>query len=113
MRKNENKKLETKTLKEKYGDAIVRGVPEALVKRLLVNTYTPVDEAVFTVKDLKGNITHTPLMLSLNMSLESKLRYEAETDPTFKQIIPYVVVEHEDKIFCTHRLAGDARLTGR
>lgn len=112
MSKKENLKLKTRELKEKYGDTIVRGVPQSLVTPVLKKIYTPASDAYFILRTPK-KITHTPLMISLNMNLEDKLRYEAEIDPTWKQVIPYVVVWHEGKIFCTHRLnGGDARLTG-
>ena len=113
MSKNENLKLKKRELKEKYGNTIVRGVPQSLVANLLKNTYTPADNAFFSVRDTRGTVYRTPLMMSLNVSLENKFRYEAEIDPTWKQVIPYVVVWNENKIFCTHRLnGGDSRLTG-
>lgn len=39
----------------------------------------------------------------------------AETDPTFKQLIPYVVVRDAEAVFLMHRTdaGGDARLHGR
>lgn len=42
-------------------------------------------------------------------------RPEAEEDPTYKQIIPYVVLRQGDKIFTTRRLnkGGEARLHGK
>lgn len=114
MSKKENLRLKKNELKEKYGTTIVRGVPQSFVKPLLKKTYTPADEAYFTTRNLRGNsIYKMPLIMSLNVSLEDKLRYEAEIDPTWKQVIPYVVVWHDNKIFCTHRLnGGDARLVG-
>ncbi len=43
------------------------------------------------------------------------LRYEAEIDPSFKQVIPYAVIEHKPTgmIFMTTRLGGDERLIGQ
>ena len=42
-------------------------------------------------------------------------RAVAETDPSFKQLIPYVVVRSADDVFLMHRTdaGGDARLHGR
>ncbi|MGZ8481707.1 MAG: hypothetical protein ACXWWO_04530, partial [Candidatus Limnocylindria bacterium] len=42
-------------------------------------------------------------------------RVVAETDPSFKQLIPYVVVRDADNVFLMHRTdaGGDARLHGR
>lgn len=113
MSKKENLKLNKTDLKKKYGDTVVRGVPQELVARVLnKKIYTPAGEAMFTIRDMKGGVTHTPLLMSMNLGMEDKLRCEAEIDPTWKQVIPYVIVRYDDKIFCTHRLGGDARLTG-
>ena len=42
-------------------------------------------------------------------------RAEAEGQPAFKQIIPYVILRQGDKIFVTRRLnkGGEARLHGK
>ena len=42
-------------------------------------------------------------------------RWEAETDLTFKQVIPYVIVEHHPtgRIYMTTRIGGDERLLGQ
>lgn len=40
-------------------------------------------------------------------------RCDAEVNPNFKQIIPYVVIKNGDLYYITKRLAGDSRLTGR
>lgn len=40
-------------------------------------------------------------------------RYNAEIDTSAKQVIPYVVLRHGDKIFVTERIAGDSRLVGQ
>lgn len=41
-------------------------------------------------------------------------RQAAENDPSYKQIIPYVILTCGDKVFCTRRLkkGGEARLHG-
>lgn len=39
-------------------------------------------------------------------------RYEVEMDESILQVIPYVVLKHEDKYFITKRIAGDERLKG-
>lgn len=41
-----------------------------------------------------------------------RFRYNAEIDYTEKQVIPYVVVRHKDKVLVTKRLQGDERLIG-
>ena len=47
--------------------------------------------------------------------LTPKLRCEAEYDPSFKQIIPYVLVEHKPtgRYFMTTRIGGEERLEGQ
>ena len=42
-------------------------------------------------------------------------RWEAEGTPDFKQVIPYVILEHQPtgRIFMTARLGGDERLLGQ
>lgn len=44
-----------------------------------------------------------------------KLRFLAETDSSFKQLIPYVIVMHErtNQFFVTRRIGGDDRLLGK
>lgn len=113
MKKNkENMDLKKTELKKKYGNTLVRGVPASFVSSILKKTWTPVEEAEFVVRTPMA-VHHTPLLMSLNVSMESRFRFEAELDPEFKQIIPYVVVMHDNKIWCTHRLnGGDARLQG-
>ena len=48
-------------------------------------------------------------------NLTPKLRCEAECDPSFKQIIPYVLVEHKPtgRFFMTTRIGGEERLKGQ
>lgn len=57
----------------------------------------------------------SPLQMMIHQSLRPKLRCEAECDPAFKQVIPYVVIEHKPSgmIFMTTRLGGDERLIGQ
>lgn len=42
-------------------------------------------------------------------------RWEAESDSEFKQVIPYVIVEHRPtgRIYMTTRIGGDERLLGQ
>ena len=42
-------------------------------------------------------------------------RWKAESDPEFKQVIPYVIVEHRPtgRIYMTTRIGGDERLLGQ
>jgi len=112
MAKKENLQLKKDELKAKYGDTRILGVPETLVKPILKNIYTPKDEAYVLSQSEKAN-TQIPLSICINRQLEPMLRCEAELDPSFKQVIPYVVLRYQNKVFCTHRLnGGDARLAG-
>ena len=58
-------------------------------------------------------------LMALLSAVRSRGRYierpRAETDPAFKQLIPYVVVRDADRVFLMRRTAigGDARLHGR
>ena len=112
MKKNENKALKLEELRAKYGDTVVMGVPAELVSDVLKKTYTPKEHANIVDIQETGRLT-TPIHIAINDNLKPMLRCEAELDPSFKQVIPYVVLYYEDKIFCTHRLnGGDARLAG-
>lgn len=60
----------------------------------------------------------SPSMLlrqQIQKNLKSMLRREAECSPAFKQVIPYVLVEHKPtgRLFMTTRLGGDDRLIGQ
>ena len=108
MNKNENKTLSLPDLRAKYGKRKIMGVPASVVEPFLRKTYTPAKEAYV----LKDNI-HTPLLTQLVGNLTSEYRYKAEVNPSFKQVIPYVVLlDKQNRVFVTHRLGGDSRLTG-
>lgn len=110
--KKENLQLNKDELKKKYGDAIVMGVPSDLVDPILKNIYTPKEDAYYKAPGCETN-TKIPLICAINMQMSPMLRYEAEVDPSFKQVIPYVIIRKGDKVYCTHRLnGGDARLAG-
>lgn len=110
--KKENLQLKKEELKAKYGDTLVMGVHESLVSPLLKDIYTP-KEGLYIASQGESINTQIPLISAINAQMEPRLRYEAELDPSFKQVIPYVVIRHQDKVFCTHRLnGGDARLAG-
>lgn len=110
--KKENLKLKKEELKAKYGDALVMGVSENLVNPLLKEIYTPKEDVYYSSQSEQGEVK-IPLISAINAQMEPHFRYEAELDPSFKQVIPYVVLRYQDKVFCTHRLnGGDARLAG-
>lgn len=112
MSKKENLTLKKEELKQKYGDVFVMGVSQDLVNPILKQIYTPKEEAYYISESNQGNIK-IPLVSAINAQLEPRFRWGAELDPSFKQVIPYVILRHQDKVFCTHRLkGGDARLAG-
>ena len=87
------------TLKEKYGDEMVLAIPSRTVvcKGKGKGPGYWDDDIEFCTK--KG---------------VAKYRWEAETDPSYKQLVVYATIHSEDfKTFVTHRLAGDSRLTGK
>lgn len=110
--KKENLQLKKEELKAKYGETLVMGVSESLVNPLLKKIYTPKEGIYYTAQG-EQETTKIPLISAINAQMEPRFRYEAELDPSFKQVIPYVILRYQDKVFCTHRLnGGDARLAG-
>lgn len=93
----------------KYGDARVIGVDRAVVVPYLKDGFTHRRDTVL-VKDSKA------LSFSdwIQQNLKSMLRCEAECNPAFKQIIPYVLLEHipTSRYYMTTRIGGDERLLG-
>lgn len=110
----ENMSLEMSELKKRYGNEIVRVVEASLVKRVLKNSWTPANEAVFKTISPNKAVLITPLLSSINLSMEDKLRYEAELDPSWKQVIGYCLLRKGNEYFVTHRLGktGEQRLIG-
>ena len=89
-------------LREKYGDTTVLGVAEEHIKGVLKDGFTAIEDA----KDLEATLT---------AHLASRLRCEAEMEPSFKQIIPYLILNHipSGRTFATLRTGGDDRLIGQ
>ncbi len=90
--------------KKKYGDAIVMGVDADVIgNRLKDGLSNEVEASNSAGNSLYNLIAH---------ALRSKLRCEAECDPSFKQVIPYVVLTHRptNRIYVTTRIGGDERL---
>lgn len=94
----------------KYGDARVMGVDRAIVIPYLKDGFTYRRDTVL-VKDSEA------LSFSdwIQQNLKSMLRCEAECNPIFKQIIPYVLLEHKPtgRYYMTTRIVGDERLLGQ
>lgn len=59
--------------------------------------------------------TAYPLLHEIQNGLRPMLRCEAECNREFKQVIPYVILEHRPtgRIFMSMRLGGDSRLVGQ
>lgn len=86
-------------LKRKYGDAVVLGVDANVLAAMLSKGFTPPDEAIDD---------------AIQCNLKPMPRCEAELNPAFKQIIPYIILANADgRIFTTLRLGGDKRLRGQ
>ena len=89
-------------LREKYGDTVILGVAGEHIEGMLKEGFTAVQEA----KELEKTLaTH----------LEPRPRCEAELDFSFKQIIPYLVIDHtpSGRVFAMLRTGGDDRLVGQ
>lgn len=72
----------------------------------------PAHVVYFTAGDTKD------LIGKIEANLEYRRRGDVETDPTFKQVIPYVVLwegePYKSRVFVTHRVsAGDERLRNK
>ena len=88
--------MEQKALKDKYKDEQVLSIKN-LYLELLDREDVDKVQALFTlIKD----------------TAKFEYRYEAEIDFEKKQVIPYVVLKHNDKYFVTKRIQGDSRLVG-
>ena len=93
--------------RNKYGNTRVMGVDRAIVIPYLKDVFTHRRDTVL-VKDSEA------LSFSdwIQQNLKSMLRCEAECNPIFKQIIPYVLLEHKPtgRYYVTTRIGGDERL---
>ena len=91
----------------KYGDTRVMGVDRSIVIPYLKDGFTHRRNTVL----VEG---HEAISLSewIRKNLKSMLRCEAECNPVFKQIIPYVLLEHKPsgRYYMTNRIGGDERL---
>ena len=86
-------------LKQKYGDTLIMGVDAKTILPLLTGGFNPPDDAIAD---------------AIECNLKPMLRCEAELNPVFKQIIPYIILMNMDgRIFTTLRLGGDERLKGQ
>ena len=95
------------SLREKYGDETVLGVDQSIVTDRFSCGFTSCRQA--------PKLPKSSLLSLLELHMQPRLRCEAELDPTFKQLIPYVILLHSDtgSIYTTTRLGGDSRLIGQ
>ena len=112
---SENMSLEKSELIKRYGNEMVEVVDASIVSPALRDGWTSVDDAHLITKDIsKKRILKTPLITTLNIARRDEYRYNAELDPSIKQVIPYTLVRHEGRYWVTHRLGktGEQRLIG-
>lgn len=67
------------------------------------------------VGDLENGLLDIPIE-TVSSWLESssmEFRRDVEFNPTFLQVIPYVLISHQGSFFAVKRIAGDSRLVGR
>lgn len=97
--------------KDPYNGAVVMGINAELANSVVRRDYTIDDDTYMYAKDRSVSC----LRIELDTLLEPRLRCEAETDPSFKQIIPYAIVGYASlgKYFVTRRIGGDERLIGK
>ena len=87
--------MDKEQLKSKYGDEKVLCVPRWYYESAC-----------------KCSANRQALDISIANAGYFDYRYEVEMDESVLQVIPYVVLKHEDKYFITLRLGGDERLQG-
>ena len=71
------------------------------------------DEKVLCINNRHIEEDINDLLVKTSLYGHLRYRYNAELDYTEKQIIPYVVVRHGNKVLVTKRLQGDERLVGQ
>ena len=60
------------------------------------------------------HFAHQPFFTSLEAAAEFRIRAEMEQDPRYKQVIPYVIVVHQESVLSYRRgkRSAEGRLTG-
>lgn len=90
-------------LSEKYPSESVLVIPRDFLPTFIEEGFTPFEAKGENLEMILSNLNYHSFFMP---------RYQAEYNPTFKQIIPYVVIKSPDKIFAMQRITGDLRLTG-
>ena len=94
-------------LKAKYGNAEVMVVPSFTILKFPKNCFVKV------AGDYATNGITRRMIDDILIKQRPMLRCDAEINPNYKQIIPYVIIYRDNKVFCTKRLKGDERLVGQ
>lgn len=94
----------------KYGDTRVMGVDRSIVIPYLKDGFTHRRDTVL-FKDREA----LSFSYLIQKNLKPMLRCEAECNPLFKQIVPYILLEHKStgRYYMTTRIGGDERLLGQ
>lgn len=86
-------------LQKKYGDEKVLCIPTAALESFAEG----VDPILYPTEKV---------LACMKKCASFQLRWQVEQDSSWKQVIPYVVMETEDQIMAAKRLKGDPRLVG-
>lgn len=92
-----NKPINFTQLKNKYKDEQVFVIPFADAKHIS-DKFTRIkgeEDSIWTRYSSSGKYI---------------MRYDAEYNPIFQQLIPYVLIQNGDKFYVTKRIAGESRL---
>ncbi len=86
-------------LQKKYGDEKVLCIPTAVLEPFAQGTDPILYDTDKVLQCIKNFGSY-------------RLRWQVEQDSSWKQVIPYVVMETEERIMAAKRLKGDPRLVG-
>ena len=96
-------------LKEKYGNKKLWVIKDKLISNAFEHDFSGIDTLI---DDGEYSI---PVRSFIRVKMEPMLRYKAEMDEKYRQIITYAVIKDKDNgnIFGTKRIGGDERLVGK
>lgn len=86
-------------LQKKYGDELVFCIPTAVLEEYAEGA----DPILYDTANV---------LLCMEKYGSYQLRWQVEQDSSWKQVIPYVIMETNDRIMAAKRLKGDPRLVG-
>lgn len=98
--------------KDKYDGAEVGVIQSSLVEGVLKTPFTGPDASI--TLEINGKGVAVQLRRYIREHMTPLKRSLAEDDPSFKQVIPYVILKNyfDDTYYCVTRLGGDSRLVG-